>query len=238
MATPSYQVTCTRKDKLAESIYEFTLTNPEGFAFEAGQFVLFDFPLIENPDDIQTRAFSIASTPEEEEILIVAKILEGGRASRWIEEKLEVGVNMRMQGPFGLFLLDKNTDNDNLFVCTGSGIAPFRSQIIQALKRGDKRRMDLVFGVYSQAHLFWVKEMEKLANNHENFFFHPVLSDPEGEWDGETGWVQDALPEIIPDLSSKSIYLCGNPNMVKDVKKLCLEEWGVPKESVHGEGYI
>jgi ferredoxin-NADP reductase len=40
------------------------------------------------------------------------------------------------------------------------------------------------------------------------------------------------------DFSGKSLYVCGNPDMTTDVKKLALTEWGMDKKDLHVEGYI
>jgi ferredoxin-NADP reductase len=38
-------------------------------------------------------------------------------------------------------------------------------------------------------------------------------------------------------MNNTCIYICGAPEMVKDVKAHCLE-WGIPKADVHAEGYM
>lgn len=154
MAIPVHHITCTKKEEIARDVYDIRFSKPDGFAFKPGQFVLFDVPLVENAEDIQTRAFSLASTPAESELIVVAKMKEGGRASRWIEEILEVGTPVAMKGPFGNFKLDTQTDKDYLFVATSTGVGPFRPMILEALERGDTRRMDLIFGVRNEEDLF------------------------------------------------------------------------------------
>jgi hypothetical protein len=103
MVTPSYTVTCTYKKLIAPGVYEFAFTKPEGFTFKAGQFVLFDVPLLTNPTDMQARAYSIASTPEDLELLFAIKIVPGGRMSTFVEEALREGTTLTMKGPFGVF---------------------------------------------------------------------------------------------------------------------------------------
>ena len=238
MPTPDYTLRCLNNQKIARDIYEFTLEKPDGFTFIPGQFVLIDFPLVENPADIQPRAFSIASTNNEKEILFVAKLLEGGRASRYIEEVLEPSSELRIVGPLGNFILDRETDKDYLCIATSTGVAPFRPQIISTLEEGDKRRIDLVFGVREEADLFWVEEFEKLAQDFDNFFLHLALSQPTDEWKGHKGRVQTLAPLIAKDFSNKNVYACVNPEMTNEVKRMCIEDWGVEKEDVHVEGYI
>ena len=237
MKTQEYNVVCTRNEKIAEGIYEMVFTKPEGFTFKAGQFVLFDIALIDTPSDIQTRALSIASTPDEAELLFIAKMNPGGRISRWIEEKLQPGTEVLMKGPFGFFTL-KETTNDSLWIATSTGIAPFRSMLPQAMVAHPERRIDLVFGVRNEERLFWKEELEKLTQRHENFFLHLALSDPSTAWKGHRGRVQTLVPLITKDFTMKDVYVCGSPEMTKDVKRLCLEEWGVEKGRLHVEGYI
>lgn len=238
MTTPTHTVTCTRNLPIARDVYEFALEKPEGFTFAPGQFVLFSVPLIENTGDTQPRAFSIASSPDEKELLFVAKMKEGGRASQWILELLKPETTVSMQGPMGLFLLDRETTKDYLFICTSTGVAPFRSMIRDVLLAGDRRRIDLVFGARAEEDLFWMGELTALTKRYENFFLHLALSNPSEQWKGHRGRVQTLVPQIVRDFSEKCVYICGSPDMTKEMKGLCLEQWGVPKDDLHVEGYI
>ena len=238
MSTPAFHITCTKNALIAQDVYEMRFRKPTDFSYKAGQFVLFDVPLVENPEDIQTRAYSIASAPHEEDLLFIVKHIAGGRASRWVEESLSEGDTVRMQGPFGRFLLDDEEKSEFLFLCTSTGVAPFRSHVLEALHSGNTRPMDLVFGNRFAEDLFWMEEFEKLASEHSSFFFHPVLSKPTGAWKGHKGHVQDIALQIIKDLTKKHIYVCGSPAMTDELKDLCTRTWGIPKESLHVEGFI
>ena len=238
MPIPIHQITCKTKDVIANEVYDITFSKPVGFTFKPGQFALIKVPFVDNREDIQTRALSIASAPFEDDLLFNVKLIKGGRISRWIEEVLQVGDTMDMQGPFGNFVLDRATEKDYLFIATSTGTAPFRSQIMSALKEGDTRRIDLVFGVRAEEDMFWKTEFEELAKKHENLFVHFALSQPSEEWKGHKGRVQTLVPQIVKDFSMKNVYVCGSPDMTKEVKQLCLEQWGVDKKDLHVEGYI
>lgn len=238
MPVPSYQLRCIRNERIANGIYEFRFERPAMFDFKAGQFVLFDVGLIDNPADIQTRALSIASSPNEPELIFVNKQKEGGRASTWIEKMLNPGSIVRTQGPFGNFRIDESSDKPFLFIATSTGVAPFRSQILDMTRRGMTKRMDIVFGVRNEEDLFWKEELEQIAQEHAHIFVHIALSQPSNEWTGHRGRVQTLVPLIAPDLTARQIYVCGSPDMTKDVKRLCLEEWHVEKKDLHVEGYI
>lgn len=228
MPTPKYIVRCLRNREIARGTWEFALEKPEGFFFKPGQFVLFDVALIDNPADIQTRAFSIASSPKESELLFVAKMKDGGRASRWIAEVLREGTQVALQGPFGNFTM-RETDRPILFVATSTGIAPFRSMI----KEGIGRPIEIVFGIRGEEDIFWLDELG-VPREH----IHMTISQPSENWKGSRGRVQTLIPAVVPNLALHDVYVCGNPDMTKELKKLCLETWGVPKAQLHVEGYI
>ena len=211
----------------------------EKFTFTAGQFVLFDVPAIDNPEDIQPRAYSIASPPcEDTELTFVIRYKPDGRASRWIDEQLKEGDSVRIQGPLGNFTLNEKTDKDYVFVGTGSGIAPFHSHLLCAIEeKGDTRPMYLFFGVRHEEDLFWVDTFEQIAAKHSNVHVFVSLSQPSDSWKGLRGRVTEIMPTVIKDFSRVNAYVCGNPAMVKDVKAW-LGENGVPKEDLHQEGYV
>lgn len=249
MPVPNYIVECVSNERIARDVYEFRFQKPAGMNFKSGQFILFDVPLIEKTDDIQTRALSIASAPSENDLLFVAKMKEGGRVSRWIEEVLTPGTRARMQGPFGNFTIkEEDATRDLLMIATSTGVAPFRSHIMELAEKCDvilrssaerhEGRIDLVFGVRSEEDLFWKVELEQLAQKTENFFLHFALSNPTDGWSGHRGRVQTLVPLIAQDISTRTVFVCGSPDMTKEVKSLALTEWNVPKERLHVEGYI
>ena len=238
MPIPIHSIICTKSILIAKDVYDVRFRKPQGFTFKPGQFVLFDVPLIEHPEDIQPRAFSLASLSEDSELAFVVKLKEGGRASRWIVERLKEGTEVKMKGPFGNFLLDRATEKEYLFIATGAGVAPFRPMILDVLQAGDTRRIDLIFGVRTEQDLFWQKEFEDLTQQYKNFFLHIPLSQPSDTWKGPRGRVQTLVPHVAHDFSRKNIYICGSPDMTAELKKLCLEQWGITKSDLHVEGYI
>lgn len=238
MRTKTYTIRCLKNEPIARDVYECVFTKPEGFAFTPGQFVLIRVPLVDHQTDIQTRAFSIASSIDESELFFVMKLVPGGRASRWIEEVLQPDVTAEMLGPFGVFTLNPKTPKDYLMICTSTGVAPFRSQLRTILPRGEGRRIDLVYGLRSEEDLFWAEELQTLASEYENMFLHLALSDPSPSWKGHRGRVQTLVPRIVQDFSTKNVMICGSPEMAKEVKTLCISSWGVPKDDVRMEGYI
>lgn len=238
MPIPRYSITCTGKTLVASNTYEVRFTKPDGWTFKPGQFLLLDVPLADNPTDIQPRAYSIASTPDEPEILLVVKLKEGGRASTWIEHVVQVGTTATIQGPFGNFVLPAASAKPYLFLATGAGVAPFRPQILELLERDEPYPIDLVFGVRDESEVFWKDAFERLAHERERFSFHLTLTRGSDSWTGHRGRVQTLVSSLIPDVGQRAVYACGNPDMTKELKPVALEQWGVPKQDLHIEGFI
>ncbi len=238
MPIPRYTIICSEKTLIARDTYQLRFTRPSDWTFKAGQFVLLDVPLQTNPTDIQTRAYSIASKPDEQEILLIVKLKHGGRSSTWVNEVLTIGSHVTMQGPFGNFVLPAVSTSPYLFLATGAGVAPFRAMILELLTRDEPYPIDLIFGVRTDDELFWIPECTTLAAEHKRFNFHPTLTRAPENWTGHRGRVQTIAPLIIRDLQERTIYACGNPDMTKEVKPLALEQWHIPKQRLHIEGFI
>ena len=109
--------------------FYFEIPSLEKFDFIPGQFVTLDLPIHEQKNK-RWRSYSIASAPNGTntfELVIVH--LEGGLGTTYLFNEVAVGSKITLRGPQGVFTLPKNFDNDVYFICTGTGIAPFRSMI-------------------------------------------------------------------------------------------------------------
>jgi NAD(P)H-flavin reductase len=233
MATPSFLITCTEKRLIATDVYQLRFTKPDGWTYKAGQFLLLDAPLVHDANDIQPRAYSLASLPDEDDLLFVIKLKDGGR----VRQKIDVGYVMTMKGPFGFFFTKEN-DHQKIFIGTGTGIAPFRPQILSLLHNGDTAPIHMYFGVRNEEDLFWKDEMLSLSSQYSNLSIHCCLSGENADPQYLHGRVQQFFPQSITNSLTTDIYICGNPVMVKDIKKLCIDVLGIPKVQVHGEGYV
>src|SRR6476661_3006666 len=105
------------------------LPETERFEFKGGQFVTLDLPIHEQKNK-RWRSYSIASWPDGSnvyELLIV--LLEGGAGTTYLFNEITVGSELTFRGPQGVFTLPENIEKDLFFICTGTGIAPFRSML-------------------------------------------------------------------------------------------------------------
>ena len=218
------------------------------FDFKAGQFITFDLPIHEHVNK-RWRSYSIASWPDGTnvfELLIV--LLEGGAGTNYLFNEVKVGSEVTLRGPQGHFTLPVHIEKDLFFICTGTGIAPFRSMLnyIQ-LHNISHKNLYLIFGCRTKKDLLYHEEMKALEKKLENFTYMPTLS-REG-WDtaeGYTGYVHSLYEEIckknseacedMQNLKPASFYLCGWKAMIDDARKN-IAALGYDKKSVHLELY-
>ncbi|MBX2817925.1 MAG: hypothetical protein KTR24_18100, partial [Saprospiraceae bacterium] len=119
----------------------FWLETESTLDFRPGQFITADLPIHEKRNK-RWRSYSIANVPHLENGLIELCIvkLEDGAASRYLFEDVEIGTTISFKGPAGNFVLPENLDQDLVMICTGTGVAPFRSMLQDLEDRDQYRR--------------------------------------------------------------------------------------------------
>ncbi|MEO8719600.1 MAG: FAD-binding oxidoreductase [Ginsengibacter sp.] len=225
--------------------YFIQVNELEHFNFKAGQFVTLDLPIHELKNK-RWRSYSIASWPDGTnifELLIV--LLEGGAGSTYLFDDVKVGSELTFRGPQGVFTLPETIEKDLFFICTGTGIAPFRSMLNYILLQNiAHKNLYLIFGCRTQNDLLYFDEMRVLAEKLEHFYFLPTLS--REKWTGRMGYVHLLYQEICSrkkeglenpeNFEAAAFYLCGWKFMIDDARKRIIE-LGYDKSSIHFELY-
>jgi CDP-4-dehydro-6-deoxyglucose reductase len=65
----------------------------------------------------------------------------------------------------------------------------------------------------------------------------PVLSRAEATWQGERGYVQDALLRHISDLRNGVVYACGSDAMIHSAKSTLIEA-GLPSQHFYSDAFV
>ena len=104
-----------------------------------------------------------------------------------------------------------------ILVGGGTGFAPLKAMLEHAFEIGLRQPLHLFWGVRAKRDLYLDDLPQQFAREHSNFSYTPVLSDPlpDDDWDGETGFVSDAVVQCLPDLSGHDVYMSGPPVMVE-----------------------
>jgi NAD(P)H-flavin reductase len=99
------------------------------FDFKPGQFVTLDLPIDTRPTR-RYRSYSIASWPDGSNVFELLIVLnKTGAGTQYIFNEVQVGTELKFRGPLGVFVLPEELNKDLILICTGTGIAPFRSML-------------------------------------------------------------------------------------------------------------
>lgn len=212
--------------------YFFELTSPPIMEFDAGQYVS-----IQVSPRGDRRSYSICNNPTKTHAFeLLVDLSPQGMGTTYLAN-LALGEEISILGPMGVFTLVDNDETALNFVATGSGVAPFRSMILDLLiNKKDKRDMTLYWGLRHENTLFWQDEFLDLAEAHDNFHFHPVISKPSSEWPLCQGHVTNCV-SVHPQIDGAGYYLCGNAKMIEEMKGI-LADKSVPAVHVHHEKFF
>lgn len=216
----------------------FWIEIPElkSFDFIPGQFVTFDLPIHEKPNK-RVRSYSIASWPDGTNVFeLVIVLLEGGAGTKYLFNEVNIGSELTFRGPQGVFILkEENLQKDIFLICTGTGIAPFRS-MGQHIKIHNipHKNIYVLFGTRTKNDLLYYNELCELQRELPGFFYLPTLS--REEWEGRRGYVHDIYEELCAGRQPASFFLCGWKNMIDEAKKR-ITEMGYDRKAIHQELY-
>lgn len=207
----------------------------DAFDFKPGQFVTLDLPIHEKKNK-RWRSYSISSWPNLTntfELIIV--LVDGGAGSTHLLTQVEIGDEIPYRGPQGVFVLPAQLDSDLFLICTGTGIAPFRSMCHHILRHQiPHKNIYLIFGTRTQADLLYHQEFLDLEKQLEGFHYLPVLS--REQWNGHTGYVHDVYKKFSEGKPDAQFMLCGWKMMIDDARKN-LTDMGYDKKQIHFELY-
>ena len=118
--------------EVADRTLAIWLQKPADFDFTAGQFAELS---ILNPDSASEPAhlaFSMASSPEETELMFATRIRGG--AFKQSLRNMALGSYIQLEGPYGNFILHEDATRAAVFLAGGIGITPVRSILVHAAK--------------------------------------------------------------------------------------------------------
>lgn len=210
-----YAARVVKLERLTYDVMRVLLKLPDDqqIGFKAGQYINIIL------DDGERRAFSFANPPHEPEFVeLQIRLVEGGRFTTHVFEKMKEDDEIRFEGPLGDFAL-RESERPIVFVAGATGFAPVKSMVEDAFKRGLTRPIFLYWGVKQLRDLYLPELPKRWASEHANFHFIPVLSEPaqEDDWHGRTGLVHEAILADFPELKGHEIYACGSVKMVESI---------------------
>lgn len=215
----------------------FWIELPEmnSFDFVPGQFVTIDLPIHEKPNK-RLRSYSIASWPDGTNVFELVIVLDlKGTGTHYLFNEIREGSQLTFRGPQGVFKLKLPLDKDLFMICTGTGIAPFRSMVNSIFNKGiPHKNIYLIFGCRTKDDLLYFEEMNQLQQSRQGFHYIPVLS--RGQWNGQTGYVHAIYEALCRKIQIAEFYLCGWKGMIDEAQKK-INDMGYDNKNIHTELY-
>lgn len=243
--TTWYNGIITKIEQASPTTHRFWL-EVEGvarFDFKAGQFITMDLPIGERRNQ-RWRSYSIASAPpasgemppNQLELCIVQ--LDGGLATNWLFNEAQVGTSIKFKGPDGAFTIPESLENELVMVCTGTGVAPFRSMILDVVQKNiPYRGIHLIYGTRTADGILYRDEFEELARQVPAFRYSIALSREENPA-FHHGYVHDIyLREYAAKRPDITFFLCGWTKMVDEAVANLIVKMGYERGQVKYELY-
>jgi ring-1,2-phenylacetyl-CoA epoxidase subunit PaaE len=191
------------------------------------------------------RSYSICSGPDDGELRIAVKKVDGGAFSSWAADQLKAGDELDVMTPTGRFGVAHVPNQARLYAgfAAGSGITPILSIIKGVLAREPHSRFFLFYGNRSTAGMLFREALEELKDRFLQRFsvFHVISGEEQdipilhGRLDGDK--VRLLLRAVVPAASVDHVFICGPAGMSEDIEATC-RDVGIAPERIHVERFI
>ena len=231
MATPRFHrlsVNDLRREANDAISLTFAIPNElaDEYAFAPGQYLTLRTTM--DGEEVR-RSYSICSGPEDGELRIAVKKVEGGAFSSWAADELNVGDALDVMTPTGRFGVAFSPADARIHVgfAAGSGITPILSIIRGVLAREPHSRFFLFYGNRATDGIIFREALEELKDRYmERLSVFHVISQEEqdipilhGRLDAEK--VKVLLRSLVPAASVDHVFICGPTGMSEDIEATC-----------------
>jgi ring-1,2-phenylacetyl-CoA epoxidase subunit PaaE len=191
------------------------------------------------------RSYSICSGPDDGELRIAVKKVDGGAFSNWAADELKAGDELDVMTPTGRFGIAAAANEARVYAgfAAGSGITPILSIVKGVLAREPDSRFFLFYGNRSTSGMLFRESLEELKDRFmERLSIFHVISGEEqdipilhGRLDGDK--VRVLLRSLVPAASVDHVFICGPAGMSEDIEATC-RDIGIATERIHVERFV
>ena len=191
------------------------------------------------------RSYSICSGPDDGELRIAVKKVDGGAFSNWAADELKAGDQLDVMTPTGRFGVMPASDAGRIYVgfAAGSGITPILSIVKGVLAREPDSRFFLFYGNRSTGGMLFREALEELKDRFMQRLsvFHVISGEEQdipilhGRLDGEK--VRVLLRSLVPAASVDHVFICGPTGMSEDIETTC-RDIGIAADRIHVERFV
>jgi len=214
----------------------------QDYAFAPGQYLTLRAML--DGEEVR-RSYSICSSPDDHELRIAVKKVDGGAFSSWALDELKSGDELDVMTPTGRFGVAHAPEEARVHVgfAAGSGITPILSIVRGILAREPNSRFFLFYGNRTTNGILFRQTLEELKDRFMGRLsvFH-VLSQEEqdlpilhGRLDRDK--VNVLLRAMVPAAAVDHVFVCGPIAMSEEIEASCIS-LGIPAERIHVERFV
>jgi ferredoxin-NADP reductase len=201
------------------------------FNYEPGQVAV-----ISVPNDSLHAPYSIASAPAESErggyLEFLTRLDPDSRFG-----DLRRGSQVAVEGPFGSFTFPARPAEEHfLFVAGGTGIAPLRSMIQQAVLTRQRGALHLLYSARTPRDFPYLPELKKLARRGHLELALTATREMPVRWRGNRGRITREHLAPLVATPETLCFVCGPAAMVDDVPRM-LVDLGVDRKRIRIEDW-
>ncbi len=200
----------------------------------AGQF--FNWRFWSGPGWTRSHPYSLSAAPTNDTFRVTVKDLGDGGHSL---ADVKPGSRVMIEGPYGRLHTGVRTQRKVTLIASGIGISPLRA-LLEELPAGPGD-VTLLYRARSQVDLVLRAEIEAIATRTGARVYYLVGR----RVPGRASWLPEAaahltdaaaLAQLVPDIATSDVFLCGADNWMDAVRKAALE-CGVPASRIHDERF-
>jgi CDP-4-dehydro-6-deoxyglucose reductase len=217
------------------AVIKLQLPANQNLQYRAGQYIEFILQGGERRSYSMANAPSLLGNPPALELHV--RHMPGGLFTDHVFGAMKDKEILRLEGPFGSFFLREDSSKPIVLLASGTGFAPIKALLQQMHGKGSPRDAVLYWGGRRRADLYQNDWCLDAANAMPNLRYVPVLSEPEADWTGRTGFVHRAVMADLPDLSGHQVYACGAPVMVEAAQRDFVEQCRLPADEFFADAF-
>src|ERR1700760_3347810 len=191
------------------------------------------------------RSYSICSGPDDGELRIAVKKVDGGAFSSWAADELKSGDELDVMTPTGRFGISAAPEATRTYVgfAAGSGITPILSIVKGVLAREPNSRFFLFYGNRVTEGVMFREALEELKDRFLQRFslFHVISGEEQdltilhGRLDGKK--VRVLLRSLVSASTVDHVFICGPTGMSEDIEATC-RDIGITDDRINVELFV
>ncbi len=219
-----------------EGLISFRTTRPPALKYEAGEYARIAFPDSQSP---AWRAYSFVSSPQSDLLEFFGVIVPQGNFSRQLRQLKQGDQLLIEHESYGFMTANRFADGEDLWMLgTGTGIGPYISMLRQGGVRSKFRRIFLVRGIRQASDLIpyqdelsqmaapagtgkansWLSLITCISQENEEAADSHRISGKRITSALDDGSLEQSAGTSL-DVSRSRVMLCGNPQMVEDMRR-------------------